>query len=715
MLLGYDKRGNLVSGASNQVTVINNGPPPPELAPVVINEIMYNPIVPDAEYVELFNTSSNAAFDLGGWQVSGLSYTFPAGSFIAPRSFLVLAKNAGATFTAHSTNVLVFDEYDGNLQGNGETLTLINPARTNGAVDVVVSKVRYDNVLPWPTNAAGSGLSLQLVDSAQDVSRVGNWTANAGWVFASRTGNIQSATNVLLWIATTGNAYVDDITLIGPGGTNLLQNGDFESDLTSAWILGTNYLSATIVNTVSHSGQRSLFLNGTSPGGTSVNSSLQQRITGRIVTNATYTLSYWCLANTNSVAVNMRTLPGINLQLSATSARVLATPGAPNAVAATLPTFPPLWLNEVQPENVNGITDNHGQREPWIELYNAGSSPIALDGLYLADNYTNLTQWSFPAGAVINAGEFKVIFADGQPEQTTASEWHTSFRLAAGAGSLALSRMYAGAPQVIDYLNYAAVDAGRSYGSFPDGQSFDRFEFFYVTPGAPNNALAAPVVLYINEWMAQNNNTLADPADGQFEDWFELYNPGSDTVDLTGYYLSDEHRLQYQIPSGYKISPHGYLLVWADNESGQNSSNRIDLHASFALSRSGESITLYAPDGRLIDSITFGSQTNDISQGRYPDGSPNIYYMTTPTPRTANLLAQTTAPTFDVLDLVGNQLTLGWGTTPGHTYRVEFTDDLEPANWQPLGPDMPATGSSLSVTVSVTSPAQRFFRIVVVQ
>ena len=627
----------------------------------------------------------------------------------------MLAKNAGAAFTAHSTNVIVFDEYDGNLQGNGETLTLINPARTIGAADIVVSKVRYDNVLPWPTNASGTGSSLQLVDSAQDVSRVGNWSANLGWVFVSRTGNIQSATNVLLWITTVGNAYVDDITLIGPGGTNLLQNGDFESDLPAGWIVSTNYLNSIIVTNVSHSGARSLFLIGTYPGGTSVAASLQQRITGRIVTNGTYTLSFWCLANTNSVSVNMRTLPGLNLQLSASAARVLATPGAPNAVATTLPTFPSLWLNEVQPENINGITDNQGQRDPWLELYNAGATPIALDGLYLADNYTNLTQWGFPAGAVINAGEFKVVFADGQPEQTTASEWHTSFRLTPGAGSLALSRIYAGAPQVIDYLNYAGIDAGRSYGSFPDGQSFDRFEFFYVTPGAPNNIQAAPVVVYINEWMAQQSTFNADPADGKFQDWFELYNPGSDAVDLTGYFLSDEHRLQYQIPAGYRIAPHGYLLVWADNEPGQNSTNRIDLHVSFALSRSGESITLFAPDGRQIDSVTFGSQTNDISQGRYPDGSQNIYFMTTPTPRVANVLSQAASPTFNVLELVGSQFTLGWGTTPGHTYRVEFTDNLAPPNWQPLSGNMVATGSSLSVTVNVTAPSQRFFRIGVVQ
>lgn len=44
----------------------------------------------------------------------------------------------------------------------------------------------------------------------------------------------------------------------------------------------------------------------------------------------------------------------------------------------------------------------------------------------------------------------------------------------------------------------------------------------------------------INEWMAANSATLADPADGDFDDWFELYNPDPYPVDLSGYQLTDD-------------------------------------------------------------------------------------------------------------------------------------------------------------------------------
>ncbi len=52
------------------------------------------------------------------------------------------------------------------------------------------------------------------------------------------------------------------------------------------------------------------------------------------------------------------------------------------------------------------------------------------------------------------------------------------------------------------------------------------------------------------------------------------------------------------------IPPQGYLLVWADNETGQNLSlgvPRPDMHVNFALSLGGEAIGLFAADGTQID------------------------------------------------------------------------------------------------------------------
>ena len=90
-----------------------------------------------------------------------------------------------------------------------------------------------------------------------------------------------------------------------------------------------------------------------------------------------------------------------------------------------------------------------------------------------------------------------MIFADGQTNLSTTNELHASFTLASGSGSLALSRLYNGQPQVLDYIDYANLPPNWSYGSFPDGQSFVRQAFFQPTPGGTNNGTAVPPPSFI--------------------------------------------------------------------------------------------------------------------------------------------------------------------------------------------------------------------------
>ena len=138
--------------------------------------------------------------------------------------------------------------------------------------------------------------------------------------------------------------------------------------------------------------------------------------------------------------------------------------------------------------------------------------------------------------------------------------------------------------------------------------------------------------------MAKNSAGIRDPADNGQDDWFELYNAESVPVNLGGYYLSDDAAvpLKYQIPNTgrYQIPSRGFLVVWADNQTNQNSNTRSNLHVTFQLGGSSGSILMTAPDGvTLVDSITYGAQTNDIGEGRYSDGASARYYMS---PYTAN-------------------------------------------------------------------------------
>ncbi len=365
-VVGVGTTGQPISGDSNNLSVVYTGTNTSPVGQVVINEIMYNPPVAGAQFVELHNNSTNATFDLSGWQLQALSYTCPAGSTIAPAGYLVLAQNGAAFDAAYGATNPVFDIFSGTLAASG---TLVLTTSNN----VTVAEVAYENRLPWPTNADGAGASLQLIDPRQNNWRVGNWAA----------------------VLTTPSA----------------------------------------------------------------------------------------------------------------------TPGTHNSVAASLPPFPSLWINELQADNLTGVTNSAGQHAPWLELYNPGTNAISLSGLYLANNYTNLLQWAFPSNAVINAGQFEVIFADGLTNLSTTNELHAGFILPASSGSLALSRLYESQPQVFDYIDYTNLPPNYSCGSFPDGQSFVRQQFFYASPGAANNAEAPSIIPYfsLNSLYTQNFDSLPDP------------------------------------------------------------------------------------------------------------------------------------------------------------------------------------------------------------
>lgn len=215
----------------------------------------------------------------------------------------------------------------------------------------------------------------------------------------------------------------------------------------------------------------------------------------------------------------------------------------------------------------------------------------------------------------------------------------------------------------------------------------------------------------INEWMADNLSTLADPADGDFEDWFELYNPGITPVDLSGYFLTDSltNQFQFQVPTNrqYIIAPKQFLLVWADGEKGQNATNRIDLHVPFKLDKEGESIALFAPDGTLIDAVTFGAQATDVSQGRMPDGGTSIQTLAAASPGGINLPP---APEFSELIISGSQATLSFDSVAGVRYWLESAEVAGGADWFTAAGPMVGNGQEMTVQVPVEGPV-RFYRL----
>jgi hypothetical protein len=668
-IVGLDTHGQPIVGTSNLVSAVYSGTSPSPVGQVVLSEIMYDPPQLGAEYVELHNNSSTFTFDLSEWQFKGLSYTFPAGATIAPNGFLVLAANRAAFASAYGAATQVFDTYSGSLQTNGETLTLLQPAATN---QLVVTKVKYGAVAPWPAGAAGAGSSLQLIDPLQDNWRAGNWKA---------------------------------------------------------------------------------------------------------------------------------TFPPASL-----------SPGAANTVSTPLPAFAPLWINEIQADNLTGITNSAGRHAPWLELFNPTTSTVSLTGLYLSTNYANLTAWPFPAGVVMKPGELKVIFADAQTSLSTATELHTSFTLASGSGSLALSRVFNTQPQVLDYIDYTNLGPNHSYGSLPDGQSFDRQEFVVATPAGTNNSAVPPAFIpYTTPGAvyAQSFDTLPDPGLTSVNSAnpvtingviYSLANPfgfpdpvlssggsgGLGISQLAGWYgigslgskfgaADGDQTTGGLISFGLPGSPNRALGLLATSSTGATAFgarfinqttetlNSISVQATGELWRQSDlpkALVCYyyvdqtgtapftstetgllpglnvslptspsAVGGVAVDGTAAINQTNAgvVNQAitDWPPGAALwlVWQMADPTGKAQGLAIDnltfsatsgSATPVPVSFQTTATNLVLSWTAAVGQTYQLEYKTDLGVSAWTPLGTQIIGAGTVINLTNDFNQSSQRFFRLKII-
>jgi len=149
---------------------------------VVINEIMYHPPLArdDLQYVELMSTLEEDAQDLGGWKLKGgIEFTFPEGTRIQPKSFLIIAASVPA-FTRHY-NMPAIGPLKKQLSHNGERITLVNDAGQ------VIDALKYSDKAPWPKSPDGYGASLERIQPKLTVDGHRNWAA-------SNLPNLTSAT-----------------------------------------------------------------------------------------------------------------------------------------------------------------------------------------------------------------------------------------------------------------------------------------------------------------------------------------------------------------------------------------------------------------------------------------------------------------------------------------------------------------------------------------
>jgi hypothetical protein len=137
-----------------------------------------------------------------------------------------------------------------------------------------------------------------------------------------------------------------------------------------------------------------------------------------------------------------------------------------------------LAINEFLAQNDTTVTDQNGEYNDWIELYNYGATPISLANYHLSDKSDNPAKWTFP-DIVIDSGAFLIVWAD---EDTIQAGLHANFKL-----SVTGEAIYLSSPQlsIIDHIVFGPQSSDISTGRFPDG--IGAFKRMYPTFSASNN------------------------------------------------------------------------------------------------------------------------------------------------------------------------------------------------------------------------------------
>ncbi len=157
----------------------------------------------------------------------------------------------------------------------------------------------------------------------------------------------------------------------------------------------------------------------------------------------------------------------------------VATP-PPDAAAVDPSVDGQLSINEIMADNVLTTKDDTGAPSPWFEIYNPSSQDVPLGGYGITDDFSAPKKSVLPAGTVVPAGGFLLLWADGNPAAGAA---HVAILLSSGGGSLGLARPDG---SFIDRLTYGAQVTDMSAAREPDGSDNWVAAEWTVSPGTAN-------------------------------------------------------------------------------------------------------------------------------------------------------------------------------------------------------------------------------------
>jgi hypothetical protein len=455
--------------------------------------------------------------------------------------------------------------------------------------------------------------------------------------------------------------------------TSAIENADFvPSDLGDprAWLVeGTNVIAVQVLNAslsdssdcfidVRLTGQRSA--NAPSTGAT-VSPQISRKVPGKYEIDAAWQSGEIKTYNSNITIPATAAAPGRTYRVrcrmkdntgrwSHWSSPVQFTAAEPLAAGI----LENLRITEVMynpPALASGGIDNN--EFEFIELKNIGDEALDLSGVSFDKGVT----FAFAGSSVttLGAGKFVLVVKN---KQAFLSRYGAALagliageylgKLANDGETISLVDQWNGTiaqfeygdgrgwPQAADGAGHSLVPLDAAVLAEPQGSlnypaNWRASTYLGGSPGSDDPA--PPATVLINEFLANAppaNPPQPSPAAG---DWIELYNPTNASVNLAGWYLSDDASEpgKWAIPA-VSVPAHGYVTF--DETAGFGAGS-----TGFGLSKDGEQVVLsYLPAtgaGRIAECVSFKAQEQGISLGRYPDGGA-YWFRLTPSRGTAN-------------------------------------------------------------------------------
>lgn len=124
-----------------------------------------------------------------------------------------------------------------------------------------------------------------------------------------------------------------------------------------------------------------------------------------------------------------------------------------------------IMINEVMTQNSTVWSDESGEFDDWVELYNSSENDINLSGYFLTDDIENPNAFPLPA-VTLNAGEFLIVWLDNDMEQ---GPLHATFGMGSSNNFLWLLRTQTGTLRIQDGFSPCLSGPDQSVERLIDG------------------------------------------------------------------------------------------------------------------------------------------------------------------------------------------------------------------------------------------------------